>query len=135
LIVLVPKGVIEASRFAQQVSRLALQQQCSVLYLAIRDQDADELSVGRFLATLEALTRAPQFEVSSRQVDASDWVKAIDSVCQPEDRIVCHDGQLAPAGFGKGIPLDEYLRQQKHRQVYILNDLYPKEESHPHSWL
>jgi len=135
LIVLVPGGVIEASRFAQQVRWLAMQQQRNVLFLAMTDQDADELSTGRFLATLVALTGDPLFEVSSRQVAASDWVRAIYTVYQPEDRIVCHAGQLAPAGFGKGFPLEEYLREEKHLQVYILNGLYPHEAKHTLDWL
>lgn len=135
LIVLVPRGVIEVSRFAQQVRWLALQQQRDVLYLAMTDQDADELSTRRLLATLEALTCDPLYEVSARQVEATDWVKAIYSVYQPEDRVVCHAGQLAPAGFGKGFPLEEYLKEEKHLQVYILNGLYPHEAGHSLDWL
>jgi hypothetical protein len=135
LIALVPGGLVEASRFAQQVRWLALQEQCDVLYLAIMDQDADELSTRRFLATLEALSSDPMFEVSSRRVAAPDWIKAIYSVYQSADRIVCHEGQLAPAGFGKGVPLDGYLRQEKHLQVHTLNDFYPHEKSYSLDWL
>ncbi len=124
LVVLVPRGLVEASRFTQQIHWIALQQHRDVIFLALSDQGLDDLPIARELATLEALTCDPLFEVTSRQVDAPNWVKAIQSVYQPGDMVLCHAGQLAPIGFGKGIPLDDYLTRQMHLPVHLLSGFY-----------
>ena len=124
LVVLVPGGLIEASRFSQQVHWVALQQHRDVIFLALSDQGMDDLPIARELATLEALTCDPLFEVTSRQVNAANWVKAIQSVYQPGDMVLCHAGQLAPIGFGKGIPLEEYLTGQLHIPAQLVSGFY-----------
>lgn len=134
LVVLVPRGLSEASRFTQQIRWIALQQHRDVIFLALSDQGLDDLPIARELATLEALTCDPLFEVTSRQLDAANWVKAIQAVYRPGDMVLCHAGQLAPIGFGKGIPLEDYISEQMHLPVQLLSGFYQQGTVYTRGW-
>jgi hypothetical protein len=130
LIVLVPGELVETAKFARQIRWLALQQQRDVIYIARSNRNDDYMTTMRLLATVEAITRDGTFEVDSRQVEAGNWVKAIQSVYKPGDLIVCHEEQKVATGLGKKTPLNQHLAQQLHLPTNVLSGFYQGETFH-----
>jgi hypothetical protein len=124
LIVILPDGMAGNLDFAHKVHWMALQEQRKVLYLTLVDDNDKLLSKSRSMATMAAVTAGNLLPVHSKLVNASDWLKTLREISQPDDMIVCQAEQFVKKGLANAIPLGEYLRSIFTNQIVAVSGYY-----------
>jgi hypothetical protein len=129
LIVILPDDLAGNLDLANKIHGIALREQREVLYLTLVDDYAKMLTKSRSMATMVAVTTGNILTVNSRLLRASDWLKTLREINQPDDVIVCQAEQSVKNGLTGVIPLGEYIRSVfKHRIIIVSGYYKPVQE-------
>jgi hypothetical protein len=93
LIALVPDWDLDEVQFARRVRSIATRNNLEVVFLSMVDSIDDEPAARRCLITLGAITRDALTPVQTKIYFGKNWIKAIKSIRQPGDFILCHAEQ------------------------------------------
>ncbi|MEP7136466.1 MAG: hypothetical protein ABI904_16170 [Chloroflexota bacterium] len=121
LVVLVPNVDMDEVQIARQVWEMAAPVKLAVLLLSICTDISEELRIQRRLITLAALIRDPRVAVEIHIEDGSNWCRAVKSVLENGDVILCHAKQSV--GFLRKPLID--LLDALHVPIWTLSGYYP----------
>ena len=129
LIVLLPEILAGKAELARAVHQLALQNGADVLYLTLINDDENNLTVAREMATMKAITADNGLLVNSRLVATNTWLKLLRETYRVGDIVVCQAEQTVRDGIFSTRPVSEFLQETLSIPVITLVGYYrPRNE-------
>lgn len=135
LIVMVPENLAGNLDLTRKVYWMAIRDRCDVHYLALVDDEKNDFTVCRGLATMKAITAGDGLVIQSTLVQTRSWLNTIRAMAQPGDRIVCHQEQSVKTGFRKTMPVSEFLHGTLHLPCITIAGYYNPQRVQIHQWL
>ncbi|HEY3291137.1 MAG TPA: hypothetical protein VGK87_13495 [Anaerolineae bacterium] len=125
LIVLVPRNSVNISALARRVWSLAEPCAIPVLYLAISDDGSELDGDARLrMVTLASMTRDDKVAVDYHLEPDHNWVRAVHTVWQPGDAVICLSEHKINLKFHGHAALSQVLESVLAVPVYVLPGLF-----------
>jgi hypothetical protein len=127
LIVLVPNLEVDLTAVAHRVWALANATDAHVQFIGLYSDAAQEPSLRRELVTMSGMVKDDRVSTEVEAILGNDWVDVVKTHYQAGDLVLCFAEHRT--GLSRR-PLSEILQSELNMPVYILSELYPRNDSH-----
>jgi hypothetical protein len=135
LIVLLPGSLAGSLDLAHKVFWMADRDGCDVLYLVLVDDEEEFLPVSYSMINMKAITSSNSLTVNAVLVKAGDWLKKLNELYRPGDRIACQAEQSVKNGFLRTLPIGDYLHDTLGITPLEISGFYRPEQVQYRIWL
>jgi hypothetical protein len=129
LIVLIPGCLARDAALAHKVGWIALREKREVHYLTLLDDAEQPAPVTPEMLSSQGFPAAHTLKTST-----SGWLRALQAVYRPGDRIACPEELAVRTGLLRVQPVAEFLRDRMHFQVLPLPGFYHPEQLQLARW-
>jgi hypothetical protein len=119
---------------SRHIYALARDHQLKVLLVSLVDDPGNEYQALRRMTSLAAIIRDIWVDVETQVLFGHSWIKAIKPILQPDDLIICSEGQTTSYHLVQRKPLASVLSETLHCAVQDIPDYFEEKPSLWPAW-